>query len=73
MWKVRFGLYSVEETHLFVPVLVLGLSAAARPPGGSDIPGDDRDLMQWHVHPSRPMEFSQTQKPAQQQHDGENH
>lgn len=55
MWKVRFGLYSVEETHLFVPVLVLGLSAAARPPGGSDIPGDDRDLMQWHVHPSRPM------------------
>lgn len=55
MWKNRLGLWHVKETNLFVPVLVLGLPAAATPPGGCDIPGDDRDLMQWHVHPSRPV------------------
>lgn len=36
----------------YLLVLVLCLSAARHPRWG-DIAGDDRDLVQWHVHPSR--------------------
>lgn len=42
---------SQRSTHLLVLVLVLGFPAA-RHPRRRDIAGDDRDLVQWHVHPS---------------------
>lgn len=35
--------------HLFVFVLCFSV---ATHPRGCDITGDDRDLVQWHVHPS---------------------
>lgn len=40
-----------EELFSYLFVFVLCFSVATHP-RGCDITGDDRDLMQWHVHPS---------------------
>lgn len=50
-----FSMSIMWKTNLFV--LFLSLPAAGHP-GGSDITRDDRDLVQWHVHPRSSVELT---------------
>lgn len=49
------------KTNLFVLFLCL---PAAGHPGGSDITRDDRDLVQWHVHPRSSVELTLSEAEA---------
>lgn len=50
------------KTNLFVLFLCL---PAAGHPGGSDITRDDRDLVQWHVHPRSSVELTLSEAEAE--------